>query len=97
MLGWESAPFDEIFSDETGGNLKTLQSDFAPHGRYPIVDQGKTLIAGYTDDASRLCNVPAPVIVFGDHTRAVKFVDFPFCLGADGTKVLESIQDHGGL
>lgn len=30
----------------------------------------------------------SPVIVFGDHTRAIKYVDFPFAMGADGTKVL---------
>jgi type I restriction enzyme S subunit len=27
-------------------------------------------------------------VIFGDHTRTVKYVDFPFILGADGTKVL---------
>jgi type I restriction enzyme S subunit len=83
MLGWKLAPFDEVISDETGGNLKTLQSDFSSSGRYPIVDQGKGLIAGYTDGDNRLCSAPAPVIIFGDHTRAFKFVDFPFCLGAE--------------
>ena len=30
-----------------------------------------------------------PVVVFGDHTRAFKFVDFPFVRGADGTQVLK--------
>lgn len=88
MLGWKSALFDEVFSDETGGNWKVPQSEFALSGRYPIVDQGQKLIAGYTDDAQHLCRAPAPVIVFGDHTREFKFVDFPFCLGADGTKIL---------
>ena len=31
-----------------------------------------------------------PAIVFGDHTRIVKYVDQPFFLGADGVKVLRS-------
>ena len=30
-----------------------------------------------------------PVVVFGDHTRAFKYVDFPFVRGADGTQVLK--------
>ena len=30
-----------------------------------------------------------PVVIFGDHTRAVKYVDFPFAMGADGVKVLK--------
>ncbi len=88
LAGWAMVPFDEILADETGGNIKTPQSEFAPTGRFPIVDQGKGLVAGFTDEVSRLCRSNGPVIVFGDHTRAVKFVDFPFCLGADGTKIL---------
>jgi len=30
-----------------------------------------------------------PVIIFGDHTRHVKFIDFPFAIGADGTQLLQ--------
>ena len=29
-----------------------------------------------------------PVIIFGDHTRILKYIDFNFSLGADGTKIL---------
>ena len=31
-----------------------------------------------------------PVIVFGDHTRIIKWVDFPFVVGADGTQLLKT-------
>jgi type I restriction enzyme S subunit len=85
---WRKLPFEEAMADETGGNIKTQQGEFQAKGRYPIVDQGKALIGGYTDDPDRLCKAHLPVIVFGDHTRSLKFVDFPFCLGADGTKIL---------
>lgn len=57
------------------------------------MDQGKELIGGYSDDASRLCQSGLPAIVFGDHTRCFKFVDFPFCMGADGVKVLRPKED----
>lgn len=87
-IGWKTLPFTDVFKDETGGNVKTLQSDFLPTGAYPIVDQGKELVAGYTNDSTRLCKSKSPVIIFGDHTKCLKFVDFPFCLGADGTKIL---------
>ena len=30
-----------------------------------------------------------PVVVFGDHTRVFKYIDFPFVRGADGTQVLK--------
>ncbi|WP_299003123.1 restriction endonuclease subunit S [uncultured Caulobacter sp.] len=82
--------FSEALEDLTGGNIKTLQSDYLDSGDYPIVDQGKALVAGYTNDASRLCQSPLPLIIFGDHTRIFKYVDFPFGLGADGTKVLRA-------
>ena len=37
------------------------------------------------------------MVIFGDHTRIFKYVDFPFALGADGTKLLhvnDDILDH---
>lgn len=83
-----SQPFLDVIKDASSGNMKTQQKNYLGSGRYPIVDQGKDLIGGYTDDASKLCNVSPPVIVFGDHTRAVKYIDFPFAMGADGTKIL---------
>lgn len=88
MNVWPEDDFTELVADKTGGNEKTLQSDYLPMGEYPIVDQGQALIGGYTNDATRLCKAELPVIVFGDHTKCFKFIDFPFCLGADGTKVL---------
>ena len=68
---------------------KTKQKDYLAKGQLPIIDQGQQLIGGYSDklDMQLSCNLP--VIVFGDHTRAVKYVDFPFGAGADGIKVLE--------
>jgi type I restriction enzyme S subunit len=88
MSGWRQEPFEAVIADESSGNVKTPQSEFLPSGRYPIVDQGKALVAGYTDDEVKLCRAELPLIVFGDHTRCFKYVDFPFCVGADGVKVL---------
>jgi len=87
--GWQKLPFMHVFADETGGNIKTLQSDYESSGEFPIIDQGQALIAGFTNDSSRVCNSKLPVIIFGDHTKTLKFIDFNFCLGADGTKVLK--------
>lgn len=68
---------------------KTKQKDYLPKGQLPIVDQGQQLIGGYSNNLSLRLSCKLPVIVFGDHTRAVKYVDFPFGAGADGIKVLE--------
>ena len=68
---------------------KIKQTDYLPKGAYPVIDQGHELIGGYTDDPSKLVHCRLPVIVFGDHTKAVKYITFPFAAGADGIKVLE--------
>ncbi|WP_460966665.1 restriction endonuclease subunit S domain-containing protein [Pedococcus soli] len=80
--------FDEVLEDVSGGNPKLPQSAFLSTGRFPVVDQGQRLVAGFSNDPSKLCSVTGPVIVFGDHTRAFKYIDFPFIVGADGVKVL---------
>ena len=72
-----------------GRTSKVLARDYNSSGSYPIVDQGQGLIAGWTDDDSGLISTDLPVVVFGDHTRAFKYVDFPFVRGADGTQVLK--------
>lgn len=89
-MKWQSLPFDEVFADESGGNIKTPTSEYLTEGKYPIVDQGQDFIAGFANDARRICGNGKSAVIFGDHTRCVKFVDFPFCMGADGVKVLRS-------
>ena len=71
---------------------KVKQKEYISQGCLPIVDQGKSLVGGYSNDTSKEISCKLPVIVFGDHTRAVKLIDFPFCPGADGIKVLEPKQ-----
>ncbi len=68
---------------------------YANVGAVPIVDQGKRPIVGYTDDVWRALHVGSDgVIVFGDHTCIVKYVDFDFVVGADGTRVLQARPGH---
>lgn len=71
------------------GIHKVLSRDYQSSGNYPIVDQGQTLVAGWTDDEMGVVSSDLPVVVFGDHTRALKYVDFPFVRGADGTQILK--------
>lgn len=68
---------------------KTKQKDYCKKGQLAIIDQGQQLIGGYVDDLSTAVPCILPVIVFGDHTRAVKYISFPFGAGADGIKVLQ--------
>lgn len=66
------------------------KSSFCGAGRFPIIDQGSGAIAGWTDEERSLVTNGLPLIVFGDHTRTLKFVKTPFARGADGTQVLRA-------
>ena len=71
---------------------RTIQlSEYLPKGQYPIIDQGKGGIAGFTDDESAVIFSPLPITIFGDHTRIVKLSKVPFAAGADGTQLLYPI------
>ena len=70
-----------------------LSSEMQRSGLFPVVDQGQAFISGYSDDQQRVVYEDLPVVVFGDHTRCVKYIDFPFILGADGTKVLKPREE----
>jgi len=80
-------PLGELITAISVRGFQVQTDRYGAAGNYPIVDQGKALICGYTNAPPLPCRLP--VTVFGDHTREVKFVDFPFVVGADGTKVLE--------
>jgi len=86
--GWSVRAFDETIRDETSRAEKLQRSDYLPEGRYPVVDQGQSVVAGYCNDERYLCPSELPVVLFGDHTRAVKLVRHSFVVGADGAKVL---------
>jgi len=85
---WRVVRFEQSLSRKRTRVGKMKQGEYQPFGKYPIIDQGKNFIAGYTDQEELVYQGPLPVIIFGDHTRIWKFVDFPFVCGADGTKVL---------
>jgi type I restriction enzyme S subunit len=85
---WQTLAFDDAVEEASGGNTKTPLSAYFSSGVLPIVDQGEGLIGGYSDDLSAACRAPLPLVIFGDHTRRLKFIDFPFGMGADGVKVL---------
>lgn len=81
--------FSDVFADVTKQGTKLQTSEYLASGKYPIIDQGQDDIAGYTDREDGLFT-DVPAIIFGDHTRIVKYVDMPFFLGADGVKVLKA-------
>lgn len=69
--------------------IKLKVDSYLLSGLFPIIDQSKDQIAGYTDDISN--TLPdGQYILYGDHTLAVKYYDGRFAQGADGLKILLS-------
>jgi type I restriction enzyme S subunit len=81
--------FNDIFVDCTCDGTKVPKEKYLENGKNIIVDQGQNIIAGYTNLEDGLYT-DVPAIIFGDHTRIIKYVDIPFFLGADGVKLLKS-------
>ena len=79
--------FDKAIEKMRGPKPGLPQKEYKYSGKFPVVDQGKDYIGGYTDDESRVFKVTEPVIVWGDHTTNSKLIDFDFVPGADGTKI----------
>ncbi|MGN0821642.1 MAG: hypothetical protein ACI4OX_07700 [Akkermansia sp.] len=83
--------FTDVFRDCSRFGTKLPTSEYQQAGRNPIIDQGQAAIAGYTDLENGVFR-DIPAIIFGDHTRIVKYVDQPFFMGADGVKILKAID-----
>ena len=84
---WKSEKLEELI-ETVSPPVKLPSSSYLTTGRFPIIDQSQDDICGWTDDVRALVKEPLPLIVFGDHTCALKFVDRPFAQGADGIKIL---------
>ena len=86
-------PFDAVVTDVTSNFCKIMASDYKVQGQYKIIDQGKDAVAGYTDDEQLINSDLLPIIIFGDHTRVIKYEETPIALGADGVKALKVNPD----
>ena len=83
-----SVAFDEAFEVGKTARKAVKQRDYLRDGEFPVIDQGEDFISGYSNEESLVLDFKKPVIIFGDHTRRIKYVNFPFIAGADGTKIL---------
>jgi type I restriction enzyme S subunit len=93
-MSWSTIDFPEsIRKTAVGRENQILSADIQQSGRFPVVDQGQAFISGYSNEERRVIREDLPLVIFGDHTRCVKYVDFPFILGADGTKVLKPKEE----
>ena len=91
--GWEVKEIGAIL-DKVKSSMKLTTNEFLANGKYPIIDQATdTYYAGFTDREDAVLD-QYPAVVFGDHSCAVKYVNFPFVRGADGTQVMISKESR---
>lgn len=89
--GWKKKTFEDCIEKVTY-TQKVQQKNFLSDGKYPIISQEEEFVNGYWDKETDLFKVATPVVVFGDHTKVFKYVDFDFVLGADGVKILQPLE-----
>ncbi|MCY3985741.1 MAG: restriction endonuclease subunit S, partial [Candidatus Dadabacteria bacterium] len=87
-----NVPRNKIIILQNDKKSQIKSSNYLDSGRLPIVDQSSNLICGYTNDLTKRYSEEIPVIVFGDHTLHLKYIDFEFATGADGTQILRPLN-----
>ena len=87
--GWEKRKIENLI-EKVKRSKQVPSSEYDNTGKIPIIDQSRNYIAGYTDDFDCRIELDVPAIIFGDHTRILKYITFPFAKGADGTQLVVS-------
>jgi type I restriction enzyme, S subunit len=87
---WKLVKLGEVCTKISLNKIKIKQKDYLSEGEFPVVDQGQELIGGYYNEKSLVLPGEPPFIVFGDHTKVKKYINFKFIAGADGVKVLKA-------
>ena len=87
--GWEKKKVGDLIA-KSQRTKQVPANEYLKTGSIPVIDQSRSYIAGYTNDYECLVNVTTPYIVFGDHTRVLKYIPFSFAKGADGTQLIMS-------
>ena len=85
--GWEKVEVGTCIA-KIARTKQVMTAELLDVGRIPVVDQSRSFVAGYTNDEETIVDLGTPIIVFGDHTRVLKYIQFPFAKGADGTQLI---------
>ena len=90
---WKTAHLESVTLSIASKQYQIAASEFKTSGKYPVVSQSKEYIIGYSDDEKKLFHHDNPIVIFGDHTTEVKYIDFDFVVGADGVKIFKPISN----
>ena len=91
-VNWLNIDYKSAIEKISTNKIKIKQNEYLNQGNFPIIDQGQNYIGGYTNDNEKIINCNFPIIVFGDHTKVVKLIDFKFAPGADGVKLVRPLS-----
>jgi type I restriction enzyme S subunit len=91
--GWCITLYKNIVKNVNSKAYQILQSEIKVNGKYPVISQSSNYIEGYSNCTEKVFQCKE-AIIFGDHTRNVKFINFPFIVGADGVKILQTQFDY---
>ncbi len=94
---WVKSKLSEMVIIVPAKKFQIKQSEISINGLYPVISQSANAIEGYSDASTKVFEHDQPVIVFGDHTRNVKFVSENFIVGADGVKILVPIYSDAAF
>jgi type I restriction enzyme S subunit len=90
--GWDTVKFVEACDKIPLTGIKVKQKQYLPSGKYPVIDQGQEVVGGFFDNENLVVPDEPPYIIFGDHTKVKKYINFKFIAGADGIKVLKPVE-----
>lgn len=85
---WIYTELETVFENLPLTGKKLAQKYYDTVGKIPVIDQGVSEIGGYSNYQEKVVTAERPVIIFGDHTKCLKYITYPFIPGADGIKVL---------
>ena len=89
---WEWVRLESIVNSVPSKQYQILESEVRTSGKFAVISQSKEYSIGFTDISEKVYHHVNPVIVFGDHTTEVKYVEFDFVVGADGVKIFEPLD-----
>ena len=85
---WEQVLFSNALKSINGNTTKIEKFNIKEEGKYPVITQEREkLISGFTNEENKITDLP--LILFGDHSCSIKYIDFDFFRGADGTVLLK--------
>jgi type I restriction enzyme S subunit len=86
---WEEKRLTEVSKSISVKNHQIPSNNILSEGNIPVIDQGKDMVKGFSNQSEKTFRTDG-VVVFGDHTTILKYIDFDFIVGGDGVKLISS-------